>query len=392
MLYSRRKGANMQTMKGLANTLELLVKGELLKGGPMTFARFMELALYHPSYGYYGSGRARSGKAGDFYTSPHAGAVFGALIAEVFATLRAGAGPFCMVEVGAGEGVFAADFLDWLSRYHPDAYSGIRYYIVERSPGMRARQRATLARHRGVVSWYGRTRDLPGPLTGMVFSNELVDSLPFHRVSQSVGALSEMYVTTERGGLAWSEGPVSTPLIPERFNRLGVNLASGTKTEVCLAAEEWMRDAAKVLERGYIVTVDYGYTAREYYSPERMDGTFLCYRGHDVNEDPFRDIGSQDITAHADFTTLALCGQSAGLVPALLTDQTSFLAEAGAALEATLVEAGADVEDFEKAGRGMKALIHPDWLGGTFKVLVQTKGADLPDIFYRMPNMADMLF
>jgi len=375
-------------------TLEDIIKAEITSGGPITFARFMELALYHPEMGYYGSGRVRIGKAGDFYTSSHASPLFGRLMVEIYLRTKAalGGSPCAFIEMGAGEGHMARDFMDGLKSGYPGGYKDCGYVIVERSAAMTRRQKETLGEHTPRVKWHASIDDLPEGVTGLFFSNELVDSFPFHRLHQTEDSLKEIYVTAVDGQLADTPGALSSPEIARHFNRIGLRLPAGMTTEVNLEAARWMRSVARKLGRGLVLTVDYGYPAYEYYSPERSSGTIMCYHRHTVGEDPYRLIGEQDITAHVEFSTLALVGREEGLLPAVFTDQTSFLMQAVADLDASMKRGGATQEEHEKVGRGLKALMHPDWLGGAFKALVQTKDVDADSLFAGIRNRLDELW
>ena len=372
--------------------LEEIIRGEIEASGPMTFARFMELALYHPEYGYYASGRVRIGKEGDFYTNPHMGPVFGRMLAETFLKMRESlSGDAIFVEAGAGEGWFARDFLEGLRLLHPGDFARQRYIIVERSEALRKRQMQTLGGLCAKVEWCESIEELAPGLRGVIFSNELIDAMPFHRVRQERDALREVYVTLGDGGFAEVTGRLSTPDIPRYFNRIMVILEEGTTTEVNLAGPEWIAKAASALSEGFIITVDYGYTAEEYYAPERKEGTFLCYHRHTSNSDPYSLVGEQDITAHADFSSLAQSGRLNGAEPVLFTDQTSFLLESIGWLEASMRAAGAGQEEMVEAAMGMKGLVHPEWMGGAFKALVQAKGVSGFDLYRRTRNSASTL-
>ena len=355
--------------------LEGIIREEIRTAGPITFARFMELALYHPEYGYYGSGRANIGKRGDFYTNSHATAVYGRMVAEVALALSSSIGTGCtFVEMGAGEGFFARDFLTHLGRYHKG--HDIRYAIIEKSPGMEAKQRERLGEYAQGISWYRTLEDMPEPIDGIFFSNELLDAFPFHMVKQETDVLKEVYIALHHGDLTNELGVLSTGLIPRYYNRLQFMLEAGMTTEVNLNALDWVRSVSGKLRKGYVITVDYGYPAREYYSPTRPNGTFLCYHEHRTSEDPLENIGEQDITAHVDFTSVSMVGKSEGLDTLLYTYQSPFLIAAASMLEAVLSSsvAGAEPEEMAAVAAGIKNLIHPDLLGGTFMVLVQGKG------------------
>lgn len=368
--------------------VEKIILDEIAAKGPMTFARFMELALYHPEHGYYTSGRASIGRYGDFYTSPHTGPVFGQLVCETYVMLkeRLGPGACRFVEMGAGEGWLARDFLETMDQYFAADAEDFEYLIVERSDKMRLKQRERLGRLSARVRWSGSVEELPDGICGVFFSNELVDALPFHRVRQEEDALREIFTTYNDGKFREASGVLSTHEIARYLNRLGIRLPRGMSTEVRLDALRWMRAVSKKLSSGYVITVDYGYPACEYYSPERSRGTMMCYQGHKLGEDPYASVGGQDITAHVDFTSICQEGDDAGLAPVIFTDQTSFLMDAACTVERRLRESGAGQEDLEKFGAGLKPLVHPEWMGGAFKVLVQAKNADTEGIFRDVKN------
>ena len=353
------------------SNLEGIIREEIRTAGPITFARFMELALYHPEYGYYGSGRANIGKRGDFYTNSHATAIYGRMVAEVALALSCSTGNGCtFVEMGAGEGYFASDFLDHLGRYHKG--HGIRYIIIENSPGMEAKQRERLGEHAKGINWYKALEEMPEPIDGIFFSNELLDAFPFHMVKQEKDVLKEVYISLHRGQLTKELGYLSTGLIPRYYNRLQLMLEPGMTTEVNLNSLDWVRSVSQKLRKGYVITVDYGYPAREYYSPSRLNGTFLCYHEHKTLEDPLLHIGEQDITSHVDFTSVSMVGKNEGLQTLLFTYQSPFLIAAATLLEAALADA--DQAEMAAVAAGIRNLIHPELLGGTFMVLVQGKG------------------
>jgi len=372
--------------------LEDIIKDEIRKEGPVTFARFMELALYHPEYGYYGGGRVAIGRAGDYYTSPHVSDVFGRLVAETYLKLkdRVGGGECHFVEMGAGHGYVARDFLGQLAEFHGDELASCRYIIVERSEVLRDRQRETLGDMAGNVEWFGSLDEIETPLDGVFFSNELLDAFPFHRVVQTPDRLNELYVTYGADGFKLSPGPLSTPDIPTYLNRLGIRLKDGVTTEINLDVCRWMDAVVSTMKSGFVVTVDYGYPALEYYSPERDSGTMMCYKGHKASEDPFRDIGEQDITAHVDFTSLSLEGNERGLVNVLYTSQSSFLADAATCLEELVERTGSNV--LEDVGKGLINLVHPDIMGSVFKVMVQARMVDSFGLFRDVKNRIEELY
>ncbi|GAB4133200.1 MAG: SAM-dependent methyltransferase [Cyanobacteria bacterium J069] len=360
------------------------------------FAEFMAIALYDPDHGYYTTPSPAIGAAGDFYTSPHLGADFGELLAEQLAELWALLGypqPLTLVEMGAGQGILAADLLRYLYRQHYDCFEAVEYVIVEISAAMRAEQQQRLKplADSGQVRWCGWDDIAPNSITGCFFSNELVDALPVHQVAIAQGQLQEIYVTlaaspTSDGlGARFAEvlGELSTPALAEYFQLVGVDLPSdrypdGYRTEVNLAALDWMQTVADRLHRGYVITIDYGYPAHRYYNPTRTTGTLQCYYQHAHHSDPYRHIGRQDLTAHVDFTALERQGEQCGLDTLGFVPQGLFLMALGlgdrlAAL--SYPEPGADVNLTELLQRRdrLQSLIDPMRLGN-FGVLVQGRG------------------
>jgi SAM-dependent MidA family methyltransferase len=372
-----------------------IIKKEIRRKGRVTFERYMELALYHPQHGYYSSGTASIGKAGDFYTSSQATRMYGVLMAEAYVKLTGKSGPD-FVEMGGGEGLFAADFLSALAKSHPGEYESCRYFIVESASGMAAKQKDALSGFSDKVTW---TEDLNGlpDIEGIFFSNELVDAFPFHRVKQDPDGLSEIYVCL-RGAqegqgekLAFETGPLSTKELAEYFNRLMVTLPIGMTTEANLKIPAWLGKIGGKLKKGFVITVDYGYSGEQYYSPSKINGTALCHYRHSVNEDFLERVGEQDITAHVDFTTVSLEGKSSGLATELFCDQGQFLMETLPWFEDSARRRNASLEELVEAGLGIKTLLHPEWLGGAFKVLVQTKDCSLGGLFGRIRNGVESL-
>jgi SAM-dependent MidA family methyltransferase len=352
-----------------------LIRDEIAAHGPITFARFMDLALYAPGAGYYMRDADRIGARGDFYTSGNVHTLFGEMIARQLdeMALLAGESPFTVIEQGAGRGALAFDIVKALSASPRGA--AFRYVIVEKSPAMIARQRQLLESFlaSGLVTWADA---LPStPIVGCVLSNELVDAFPVHRVVRHEGALKEMYVDVVGDALAERLAAPSTPELGAHMERLGVSLVEGQQAEINLAAIEWMRDVGRALRRGFVLTIDYGYPAEELYAPHRTRGTLLAYHRHRTNEAFFDRVGRQDLTAHVDFTSLAWAGRAVGLEVEGLTDQTNFLLGLGAHETAErLLDAAADEAERERALTGIRGLLDPQGMGRIFKVLIQRKG------------------
>ncbi|MBD2107808.1 class I SAM-dependent methyltransferase [Nodosilinea sp. FACHB-13] len=357
--------------------------------GRIPFAEFMELALYHPQGGYYSTKDAILGFEGDFVTSAHLGHDFGELLAIQFAEMWEHLGcpnPFSLVEMGAGQGLIAADALGALQNHFPDCFAALSYQIVEKSDLLRAAQERRLSGWTGRVSWLS-LEDIPDDsITGCLFSNELVDALPVHQVVMTESGLQEVYVTLSDSPASLLQEAVETPSTPrlaDYFAFVGVDLADpqyapGYRTEVHLAALDWMKTVAAKLNRGYVLTVDYGYPASRYYSRGRAQGTLQCYYQHAHHNDPYSHLGHQDITAHVNFTALERQGEQCGLETVGATQQGMFLMALGlgdrlAALGQIQANDPTTVNLAIQRRDKLHQLINPMGLGN-FVVLVQGKG------------------
>jgi SAM-dependent MidA family methyltransferase len=359
---------------------------EIRSSGPITFARFMDLALYHPEFGYYtrppdASGEDRIGWSGDYYTSSDVHPVLAQALARQarqIAGLLGSPDPFTVVEMGPGKGLLARDFLAAFEKDDPRLFTRLRYVLIERSPAMVAEQRRALAPWLalGHVSWLNGLRELATEsLTGVLLSNELVDALPVHRIRMAGGEPREVYVDAADSRFVERLGPLSTPDLSAYLRRLAamdIALPDGYTTEINLGAMAWMREVARALGRGVAITIDYGHTAQDLYGPDRSRGTLLCYWKQLTSEDPYSRVGEQDMTAHVDFTVLAAVGEEAGLRFTGFTNQMSFLMSLG------VEKALEGLEPGTKEFQSIVQLLRPDGMGRTFKILVQHKGIPAP--------------
>jgi SAM-dependent MidA family methyltransferase len=366
--------------------------------GRITFAEYMNLALYHPQHGYYNSDRPSIGKQGDFITSPHWSADFAEVLAEQFVEmwqiLVSGALEedrpfnFAIVEMGAGRGTFAANVLQYLQRQHPDLFKTLTYIIVEISPTLQAEQRQRLSDLK-CVKWCNWDEIVNNSIVGCFFSNELVDALPVHQFILELGQVREIYVAAETPKNEQEEinfveviGEVSTPKIAEYLDLVSIDLSAsvygdGYRSEVNLAALDWISTVAQKLQRGYLLTIDYGHPAHRYYNPRRREGTLQCYYLHRYHNNPYINVGRQDVTAHVNFTALERQGELCGLDVVGFTQQALFLMALGlgdriASLSTNDAEA-LDLATFLRRREALHQLIDPRGLGG-FGVLVQSKG------------------
>lgn len=300
------------------------IRAEIGATGPMTFARFMELALYDPAGGYYRGPDARPGRGGDFLTAPELHAIFGACVAtgldQVWRRLDR-PDPFVVREHGAGTGALATAILDAVD--DPDLQRAIRYEPVE----VEARRTAAFV-DALTAAGHGDSVRLPsdGSFDGVVLANEVLDALPVHRLRQRGDRLVELAVGLNAGDLVEREVEPTTPRLAARLADEGITLRDGQTVEVCLALEGWTREAVAPLRRGLLLVIDYGAPAKELYDPRRRpDGTLRAYLRHTVHDDPFRAVGRQDLTAHVDTTAVERAARSAGLTLLGATTQAEML-------------------------------------------------------------------
>jgi SAM-dependent MidA family methyltransferase len=313
--------------------VEKELRSRIRERGAVTFAEFMEVALYLPGRGYYMREDA-AGRRADFLTSPQAHPAFGAMLgrqARAMWVMLERPKVFTILEYGAGCGSLAVSLLESARAAAPDFYAALRYEIVESSPAAVAAERAALARHEGKVSWApagGQEGQIEKRrVVGCILSNEIADALPFHRVVVREGELREIHVSHDGERFVEQEGPLSTPSIERHLAALGVKIQQGAELHVSLAAAEWMGELARTLERGWVVTIDYGERAEELYSRGRA---VLCCRRHTAVSDPLLNVGIQDITAGVDFTWLERAGRQNGLEWASLCTQAELLLRLGA--------------------------------------------------------------
>lgn len=362
----------------------------------VTFAQYMEWALYDPQQGYY-SQRVSLGREGDFFTAAHLGPDFGELLAVQLAEMWQHLGqpqPFTVLEMGAGDGRMAADIVAYLEREDPACFGALHYGIVERSPQLQQRQQETLGRWLGQappqIQWYAWEAVPTLGLVGCCVSNELVDALPVHRVQVQDGQLWEVYVAWDAAENRAVEvlGSLSTPDLATYFADLGLDLTrspypEGYCTEVNLAARQWLQTVSQGLARGYVLTIDYGYAADRYYQPSRHQGTLQAYTQHRRHNDPYAAPGHQDLTAHVNFTALEQWGQAMGLHTLDRIPQGFFLMALGlgdrlAALS-NPATAPTSFEGLMQRRDALHQLIDMSSNGlGKFEVLIQAKGIDVP--------------
>lgn len=350
------------------------LRGLMEKEKGVSFFRFMKESLFHSQYGYYAS--ARIGREGDFYTNVSVGKLFGALMAQQFSEMWEALGKperFDICEQGAHDARFAADVLQFLRLTCPKCFQACHYTIIEPVEDLRERQRDFL-RQTGFgerVQWVQHLHEIKTEsLTGVFFSNELVDSFPVHRITFLEGKWHESFVTwNEIGGkFEFLLRSIKDTALKEAVRRLAPPAIEGYVTEINLQIKEWIRQVARVLSQGFVLTIDYGFLKDEFYHFERIDGTLRCYHQHKVSNDPLGYVGEQDMTAHVHFSDVIDEGMAAGLLPVGFTDQHHFLVGiAGNSLFQNLDA---------KSLRAFRTLMHPEMMGAAFKVLIQQKGLE----------------
>jgi SAM-dependent MidA family methyltransferase len=350
-----------------------IIRHEIQKCGILPFARFMELALYCPEFGYYEI-KKDIGRRGDFYTSVSVGDLFGRLLAFQFAEwlgqLPASGRGLCIVESGAHDGQLAADILGWLQTARPELFGQIQYYIIEPSPRRREWQNETLRNFVQRVRWFSHfNASTVGPFNGIIFTNEFLDALPVHRHGWDAAKRKwfEWGVALEGGQCVWAKIEDSDFQFP--IPELEPVLPDGYTVEYSPAAEGWWREAANNLGQGWLLTFDYGDVAEGMFSPGRARGTLRAYHRHHATHDILANPGEQDLTAHVNFSAIRQAGEAAGLKTDFFGPQARFLTGilSRSAGGNALGDWGA------KQTRKFQTLTHPEHLGRAFSVLVQMK-------------------
>ncbi|CAD5919786.1 class I SAM-dependent methyltransferase [Planktothrix agardhii] len=353
----------------------------------ITFADYMNWVLYHPEYGYYSINKPKLGAEGDFVTSPYLGSDFGEMLAEQFFQIweiMDCPNAFTLVEMGAGQGILASDILLYLQKKYPDFFQCLNYIIIEKSNFLKAQQQHQLKKTLAAsisIQWCD-LEDIPNNnIIGCFFSNELVDAFPVHQIIVQDQQLQEIYITLD-SEVKFKEiiAELSTEKITDYFKLIDIDLCSNSyperyRTEVNLAALDWIKTLVTKLNQGFILTIDYGYTAQRYYLASRKEGTLQCYYQHSHHNDPYLNIGRQDITAHVNFTALQLYGKDWGIDGVGFTQQALFLMALGLGdrISALSQPSNYSISEILQRRECLHSLIDPMGLGN-FGVLLQSKG------------------
>jgi len=363
-------------------SLRQKIEQEIRQRGSMPFSRYMELCLYDPELGYYTRNVEKFGKAGDFYTSSDVSAVFGRLLARQLDEMwRVLGSPeqVELLELGPGRGLFARDVLDWSEKKFPDFFEALRYTLVERSAALRERLETSLSRHlssgrASLANLDPRERKggtLVAEVPSIVFANEFFDA----RSVEVLSANGALRVDLENGRFLEKWAPPSAAEL-EFLDRYGVHPEPGDRTEVSLEAQRQMSAVARIIQRGFFITVDYGYTREEQLGGRHL-GTVMTYRQHTASPNPYEAPGDQDITSHVNFTALAAAAEQRGMQTHRLLTQAQFLMGIGEQNQfADVFEPCRLPQERAKVALQLKQLVSPAGMGETFHVLVASKGVD----------------
>ncbi len=363
-----------------SHSLTHTIRREIDSGdGSISFARYMELALYAPALGYYSNAEPKFGEHGDFITAPELSPLFARCLANQVAQILQTLGDADVLEAGAGSGALAAELLAALEAL---GHLPQRYFILELSAALRAQQRQTLERRApqllGRVHWLDALPE--HGFRGVVLGNELLDAMPVARFHIADGDVVEQHVAYENESFVFCERPASVG-VRERVATLG--LESGYHSEIGLPAEAWVRSMGERLAAGAILLIDYGFPRAEFYHPHRREGTLMCHYRQRAHADPLILVGLQDITAHVDFTAIAEAGHGIGLSVLGFTSQAAFLIACGiTALASEPLDARAQM----LRAQVINKLTGPHEMGELFKVIALARGIDAPLLGFVMQD------
>ncbi len=362
------------------SNLRRIIKEAVLSKGPISFARFMELALYCPNLGYYEQSAVSPGRKGDYFTSVSVGSLFGELLAfqlsEWLETMPGNR--WQILEAGAHEGLLATDILQWFQTHRPDLSKSLEYWILEPSTLRRQCQEKALGGLSGALRWFNSWDSLPpSGINGFVVTNELLDALPTQRFGWDAASRTwfEWGVTIQGDDFAWARMPQvqageSPKFAAELSPELLDVLPDGFTTEFCPSATEWWRQAAAVLRNGKLIAFDYGLTAEQFFAPERKEGTLRAYFRHHQSVDLLAHVGDQDLTAQVNFTAVREAGEMAGLKTESFVMQAQFLTQ----IVGRIFHGNPPADQWTPARvRQFQTLTHPEHLGNSFRVLVQSR-------------------
>ncbi|WP_373478603.1 class I SAM-dependent methyltransferase [Geminocystis sp.] len=360
---------------------------EIIHNSPdkqITFAEYMDLCLYDSDYGYYNSEKIIIGNQGDFFTSPSLSTDFGELLAiqlEEFWQTLGKPSSFQLVEMGAGNGNLALTIINYILSHYPNFAHSLEYIIIEKSKALKTKQQDLLTNKFGnliKLKWCDLDSISDNSITGCFFSNELIDAMSVHLITFREKQLQEIYLTENNSQLLTKYDSLSTNEIVNYFDTLSITFDSETypenyQTEVNLNSIQWLKQVFTKLKQGFLLTIDYGYNAQKYYHPQRSQGTLKCYYNHRHHDNPYVNIGSQDITSHVNFTALEKYGKFLGLSNLGYTKQALFLMNLGLGDRLNELSNGKiSLTKILQRRQELHNLINPEGLGN-FGVLLQGK-------------------
>lgn len=354
--------------------IQALIRAEIEKTGPLSFERYMSLALYAPNLGYYRARRPKFGKAGDFITAPEISPLFSQCLAQQCLSIHEALPTFSVLELGAGSGKMAYDLLQTLAAL--DALPE-KYFILEISGFLQQTQKEKIhtlpAAIADRVEWLTQ---LPTDFTGVILANEVIDAMPVHRFRVDEQGIHEFYVTFKEAQFHWQTSTPSTPALTKAIQDLNLQPLP-YESEINLFLPAWINSLGACLKQGVILLIDYGFPRHEFYHPDRTMGTLMCHYHHQAHSDPLILTGLQDITVHVDFTQVAESALHAHLEVLGFTNQAAFLLNLHLLdfLEAAMA---AHPAQQTALAHQVKRLTLPTEMGELFKVMALGKGLDIP--------------
>lgn len=339
------------------------IRHEITARRGLSFAEFMQMALYEPGLGYYSAGNVKFGRSGDFVTAPELSELYSSTLANQCAEILNHLSEGDILELGAGSGRMAIGILKALKKMNQLPK---HYFIVELSAELQQRQRQQMTQEipelMDRVVWL---KEWPAEFVGIILGNEVLDAMPVHRFLVEDG-IHEFYVTYSEGEFTWDCRPAENKLLEKTLKEYAINFPEPYLSEINLMLKPWMVSLSDALKKGVVLLIDYGYPRREYYHPDRRLGTLMCYYRHRAQDNPLIHIGNQDITAHVDFTAVAEAGASSGLDVLGFTHQAAFLLNNG------ILEGLPTICDEEQRFaliQQIKRLTLPGEMGEAFKVI-----------------------
>ena len=372
--------------KAVSDQLLANIKAEIKKSGPISFTRYMELALYTPQLGYYRNTLKKFGPAGDFVTAPEISSLFSECVANQCAEVLEALGGGDILEFGAGSGMMAADILCALYKRNQLPK---HYYILEVSAFLKSEQAKTIQAK--IPGYFDRVVWLDAlpekPIRGVIVGNEVLDAMPVHQFTWNK-RVKERFVSLENDVLTSCISEKENPSLTAHIEKYGIDFADGYTSEVNLYLPGWMKSISDCLSRGIALLMDYGFVRREYYHPDRYTGTIMCHYRHRAHINPLIFVGVQDITAHVDFTAVAESAEENGLTVSGFTNQSAFLINCGLL---SFINDAVDEKSRFLQNQQILQLTLPSEMGELFKVIALTKNVEIALMGFSSMNQMERL-